>query len=105
MRIKDILARIRENKLKYKEYKDQRDIENKYEERLKSANERELERFMREKREDNIKKELEEFRKARQHQAQYGNQIIKVKNMFAPKDNRISILKQKNLFSGRKKRC
>ena len=74
---------MRQKKEKFNEYSEDRNIEQKWIERQKSSNERELERFTKEEREDNIKKELEEFRKKRQKEAQYGNQIIKVKNMFA----------------------
>ena len=102
MGIKNFLERLRSNKEKFKAYKEQRDIENKYEERLKSSNERELERFMKEKREENIKKELEEFRKNRQKEANYGHQILKTKNMFDPKDNRKSIASDRFLFKEKK---
>ncbi len=98
MGIKDFLERLRAKKHKYKEFEDEQKMQQKFIERSKSANERELERFMKEKREDDIKTELEEFRRKRQIQAQYGNQIIKVKNMF--KNNGNEIINQRNLFTG-----
>jgi transketolase len=97
MGLKTILERFRNKKEKYKEYAEDMNIQKKYEERLKSSNERELERFMKEEREDSIKKELEEFRNNNLKKAQYGNQITQVKNMFANDKQRIlggkSILK------------
>jgi len=92
MGIRDFLERMRNKKSKYKEFEEDQKVQEKFEERKKSSNERELERFMKEEREDNIKKELEEFRNKAKEKAQYGNQIIKVKNMFAPENNKVSVL-------------
>jgi len=72
------------------------DVQEKYYEKKKSANERELERFVEENRQKRIKEELDKFRAYRQEEAQYGNQILKVKNMFNGSGN--EILDQKNIF-------
>lgn len=98
MGISAFLERLRAKKEKYNAYAEEQRMVQKFEEKSKSANERELERFMKEEREDSIKKELEEFRKHKQKQAHYGNQIVKVKNMFAAEHNKKSILSQRNLF-------
>lgn len=98
MGIKDLIAKLRAKKEKYSEFAEDQRIQEKYFERKKSSNERELERFISEEREKHIQEELNKFRKAREHETRYGNQIIKVKNMF--KGNGESLLKQRNLFSG-----
>lgn len=98
MGIRDIFERMKNKKSKYKEFVEDQNIQEKYIERKKSSNERELERFMKEDREDTIKKELEECRKKQQKQSHYGNQIIKVKNMFAPQHNKTSILQNKSIL-------
>lgn len=89
MGLLDFLHRMREKREKFRAFEEEKKIEQKWLDKQKSANERELERFMKEEREDSIKRELEEFRRARQKKAQYGNQIIKVKNMFANDKQRI----------------
>jgi len=73
MGIRDFLDKMKNKKSKYKEFEEDQKIQEKYVERKKSSNERELERFMHEEREENIKKELAEFRAKRQKSAQYGN--------------------------------
>jgi len=103
MGIRDILERMKEKKLKYKQYEEQMKVMEKYEERKKSSNERELERFKHEAREDSIKKELEEWRNHRNKDIEYGHQILKTKNMFDPKANGNEILNNQNLFVGGKK--
>ncbi len=66
----------------------------------KSADERELERFYKEKREVEIKEALKELRKDREHDGHYGNQILKVKNVFVGNKNKI-LNQEKNLFSAK----
>ena len=101
MGIKDFLERMRQKKGKYKDFEDEQKIQEKYVERKKSSNERELERFRNEDREDNIKSELEACRAKRKEKNQYGNQITKVKNMFAPQHSHNEILNNDKLFTGR----
>ena len=97
MGIRDFIERWKSKKEKFKEFEEEQKMIEKFQEKRKSANERELERFMKEEREDNIKKELEEFRAKRQAQAQYGNQILKAKNLFEGGGN--EILNNPNIFS------
>ena len=99
MGIRAFMERLKENKNKYKAYEEEMRIAEKYEERKLSSNERELQRFMKEKREDSIKKELEEWRKKKQKDTDFGHQILKTGNMFEPKKNDSTILKQKNMFA------
>ena len=50
----NFLNRMKEKKEKFKEFSEEQRMIEKFNERKKSANERELERFMKEEREDNI---------------------------------------------------
>jgi len=97
MGVREFLERLRNKRSKYKEFEEEQKIQEKFLERKKSANERELERFIKEQREENIKVELEKFRKRKDAEMQYGHQILGVKNMFDGEDN--SVLGTPNVFT------
>lgn len=99
MGIKDFLDRLRQKKAKYKEFEEDMKVQETYVERKKSANERELERFHNEAREKQIKEELEHWRKKAKHEAHYGHQILKTKNMFV--NEKPTILRNKSIFGGK----
>ena len=107
MGIKDLIERWKSNRSskseKLKEALEDYEVQKRVMDLQKSSNERELERFMKEHREDSIKRELEEFRKSRQNEYKYQHQILKTKNMFDPKYNKKSILKDKKLFTTEKR--
>lgn len=100
MGIKDFLDRLRRKKDKYKEFEEDMNIQEKYYEKKKSANERELERYQNEAREKVIKAELDKWRKNHKHEVEFGHQILAVPNVY--KNEKQIILKQQNLFSHRK---
>ena len=83
MGIRDLLDKLRAKKERFNEFDEEQKIKEKWIERQKSSNERELERFMKEEREEAIKHELEEFRKKRRKEIEFGHQILKAKNMFS----------------------
>lgn len=97
MGISDMLERFRQRRDKFREFAEEQRMIEKFEERKKSSNERELERFMKEQREDNIKKELEEFRKKRDYKDKHSNKILNTKNMF--KKEKKVILGTPNMFT------
>jgi len=70
------------------------------EDRMKSANERELERFIEEERQDNIKKALDRMRKKRINDINFKHNPLDIPNIT----NKISweVLKEKNLFKKQK---
>jgi len=70
------------------------------EDRMKSANERELERFIEEERQDNIKKVLDKMRKKRMDDINFKHNPLDVPNIT----NKVSweVLKEKNLFKRQK---
>lgn len=96
MGIRDFLDRLRMKKAKYKDYADEMKIQETYEERKKSANERELERYVDEAREEEIKVELEKWRKMKKKEVEFGHQILNTKNMF--ENEKPTMLRQKRIF-------
>lgn len=97
MGIRDFLDRLRNKRTKFKEYEQDMRIQEQYEQRKKSANERELEEYLDKDREAKIKSQLERYRKREKRDLEFGHQILKTKNMFN-KDSPV-LLKNKNLFS------
>lgn len=94
-----------------KEYAEQQHAIESFENKRKSANERELERFIKEEREVAIKEQLEHFRKKRQID-NASHKILETPNMFrgsksillkkaAMMKNDKKLLKGGNLFYGR----
>ena len=67
--------------------------------RMKSANERELEKFIEEDRQENINKMLEKMRKKRQQDIAFGHNPLNVKNITAKTE--WEVLKERNMFKGR----
>ncbi|HDK25983.1 MAG TPA: hypothetical protein ENG48_02670 [Candidatus Atribacteria bacterium] len=63
--------------------------------RMKSANERELERFMEENRQENIKKMLEVMRKKRQRDINFNHNPLNTPNIMKAK---WEVLKERNMF-------
>ena len=72
----------------------------KIEERKKSANERALDRILKQEREELIRQKLEAYNKREQKDFWHKN-VIQQKELFREK-NHPSLLKQKNLFGGKK---
>lgn len=101
MGIRDFIEKTKSKREKYKDFEEEQKMIRRFEEKSKSANERELERFMKEEREDAIKKELQEFREKRRTEIEFGNKILKTDNMFNKEDNQI--LKTVGMFSDKPK--
>lgn len=99
MGIRDFLNRLREKREKYKQFEQEMNVQEKYYERKKSANERELERFHEEDRQRRIKAELEAWRTRTAKEAKTQNQILRTKNMF--RGDGSSLLKERKLFTNK----
>jgi hypothetical protein len=99
MGIKDFLERLRNSRLKQKEFNEDMKVQETYLERKKSANERELERYQNEQREKNIKVELEKWRAHRKNDIENNHRILETKNMYENEEK--VVLKEKKLFSGK----
>lgn len=99
MGIRDFLDRIRQKKLKAKEYEDDMKVQERYYEKKKTSDERELERFQEEYRQKAIKAELEKFRAARKEDIEFGHQILETKNMY--EKEKPVVMKQKKIFTGK----
>lgn len=97
MGIREFLDRLRSKKAKAKEFEDEMRVQERYYDKKKSADERELERFHEEHRQKQIKAELENWRKSKQEEIEFGHQILETPNMYS-KEKSI-IMKQKNLFN------
>ena len=113
--IQDWVSKLKEKKAQVKDFETQRHIEERYEERKLSANERELLRWREKKRQAAIKKALDRVRKVEQHElwrGKTGNPLynkniikddkkqLKSKNQFLHKD---SVLKTRNILKGTKR--
>lgn len=100
MGFKDILERLGEKRRQEKEMFRQMQKKVKFqqmiEERMKSANERELERYMDEDREEMIKDKLEFMRKKRQNEINFGHNPLDTPNITNKTD--WEVLKEKNQF-------
>lgn len=99
MGIRDFLDRLRRKKEKYSEFEEDMKVQERYYEKKKSANERELERYQNEQREREIKAELDKWREMKKNEVEFGHQILNTKNMFE-KEQPV-IMKQKNLFTSK----
>lgn len=99
MGIRDFLNRIREKRLRYKQYSEDMKVQEDYEQRKKTANERELERFMEEERQKKVKMALDGYRKKTAYEMEHNHQILNTKNMF--NGEKPVVMKQKSLFSGK----
>jgi hypothetical protein len=99
MGIREFLERLRARRMKYKEYDEDMRIQERYEARKKSANERELEGYLNKIRENKIKGELEKYRQREKWDTEHNHQIIKTKNMFAASEP--TLMKEKKLFSSK----
>jgi flavin-dependent dehydrogenase len=99
MGIREFLERLRAKKVKYKEYDEDMRIQETYEQRKKSANERELEEYLNKIRESKIKKELEYYRKREKWDTEHNHQIINTKNMF--KAQKPTLMREEKLFSSK----
>lgn len=99
MGIRDFLNRMREKKLRYKQYSEDMRVQEEYDRKKKSANERELERYMEEERQKKIKVALDGYRKKNQYEIEHNHQILNSKNMF--EKEKPVIMKQKGLFGGK----
>jgi len=100
MGIRDFLNRLREKRARYKEFEDSMKVQERYLERKKSSNERELERYMEENRQKQITAELEKFRKRDKYEMQNDHQILNTKNMYAG-EKAIILKNNKKLFSSK----
>jgi len=95
--IHKVSERNKERKEKIRLLDEELRLQKLVQDRMKSANERELERFMKEEREEQIKKALDVMRKRRQHDINFGHNPLDVKNITAKTD--WEVLKERNLFS------
>lgn len=101
MGIIDMIKKLGRKSPEEEDFERSQRMQERYFEKKKSANERELERFMREEREDEIKKELEEYRRNRKIKDMTSNKILKIKNVF--KGHNAELLKNGNLMKNDKK--
>jgi hypothetical protein len=97
MALKDLLKKIGERNGRLKEIQEEMRLQKMAEDRLKTADERELERFLKEKRQAQIKSELVKFRKEKNDDFWTGHSILRQPNIF--KGDGMNILKQKNIFA------
>ena len=102
MSISDIINKFKHKNEIYEELNAQDKAIAKIEERKKSANERALDRILKQEREAVIRAKLEAYNKREQEDFWHKN-VIQQKELFREKDHP-SLLKQKNLFGGRKRR-
>ena len=86
MGLKDLFKKNLAKTERFKEIQEEFRMRKMLEDRMKSANERELERFHEEEREKSIKRNLEEFRKHRQEEAMKTT-VLGGKNMFTNNKN------------------
>jgi adenylate kinase family enzyme len=100
MSISDIIDKFRGKNEVFEQLQAQDKAVTKIEERKKSANERALDRILKQEREEAIRKKLEAYNKREQSDFWHKN-VIQQKELFREKDNP-SLLKQKNLFGGKK---
>lgn len=98
MVLKEIIAKMREKKERFKEMKDEDQMQETLATRKKNSNERELDRFMEEERQKEIKIQLETFRMRRKDEARKEN-MLKGKNIFA--GHKSILTDNKKLFSTR----
>jgi hypothetical protein len=99
MGIREFLERLRAKKVKYKEFEEDMDIQEKYYERKKSANQRELEKYENDEYEKAVKERLEQYRKRNKNEMEFGHQILHTKNMFS--GEKPVVMKEKKLFSSK----
>lgn len=86
MGIREIIEKFRGgDSAKFKEFAQERAIERKWQEKQKSANERELERYLEEERQRHIKAELEWMRKKRDSEFKREHKVLAGKNIFKEK--------------------
>ena len=100
MALKEFLARFSKDKLetkqKFKQMEEDLALQNKLEDRQKSANERELEKFMTEEREARIKSKLESYRKKEKKDLWTHNSVFGAKTTML--DNNKNMMKS-DMFS------
>lgn len=100
--IKRITERKSIDKKKYKDYETDMKIQETYEERKKSSNQRELERYYKDKEEERIKLALDKIRKQKTQDVWKSKDgILGVKTTMLNCDR--PILKEKNIFAGNNK--
>jgi len=113
--IQNWIQRMKAKRAEKEGYEDERHIEERYEEKKLSSNERELNGYMEEERQKMIKAKLDKFRQIKQHKIWhdrdtnpiYAENVIhddknlfKEKNIFKGKDS--LFLNNKNIFTGQK---
>jgi hypothetical protein len=118
MVFKEILSRIGQRNREHREELDDMQRQMRFqklaEDRMKSADERELERFQKEEHDELVKKELEYFRKKREHDINFNHNPIDAENittktswniMSEPNQfkNTKSCLSGKNIFTDSKR--
>jgi len=97
--IKNALSRNKEKKERYNEIDTEHRLNDTYHERKKNSNERELERYHKEARNDRISRELESWRKRDRKDFWHGKKVYEQKALFT---GHKSLLKQKNIFKGKR---
>lgn len=98
--VKKIGEKQRERKEMFRIAEEKLRIQQKLENRMKSANERELERFMKEEREEQIKDQLDIMKKKRREDITFNHNSLNIKNITNHVD--WEVLKEKNQFAGNK---
>lgn len=82
MAVMDMLKRFIGKSKAQNHFEEDQRIQERWLEKKKSANERELDRFLKEEREEDIKRDLEYFRAKRKRDNE-SHKILETKNMFA----------------------
>ena len=100
MGLRDFIERFKEKKLQFKEFETQRDIERKWSEKQKSANERELDRYLEEDRQKRIKIALESMRKKRENEFN-SHKILEAENLFEDEGKPFTLQTDKKMLNGK----
>ncbi len=98
--LQNLGTRIKERKEWKRQAEEQLRLQKHFEDREKSANERELETFMKEEREEQIKEALDFHRKRREHDIAFNHNPLNIENITNHTD--WEVLKERNLFKGNK---
>jgi len=95
MGLKEFFEKVVEKRKRFKEMEDEARMQQRVQERMKPATQRELEMYLNEENERVMKKQLEYYKKKKKEEMWHGN-IFKQPNIFG---NEKSIFSQKSILS------
>lgn len=95
MTLKDIIGKLYNKKEKFKEMEDEVHFQRRIQEKMKSADERELERYIEENRQARIKAQLGKIRKDKQKAMWHGKTALDAPNVIVGHKN---LMRQPNIF-------